>query len=155
MNVFWVSMSPFSVSLNIFPYNMQGDHVTYLNVYKGFLHSGKSSQWCHKNFINYQAMVGIFCLLVTHCYEIIGSPIPNFVVSVLIWRYGPFYLGLLASGDYLYLLPGSMFIANKRSAVVVQKKVVEIREQLRKLLRRLGIVLKSCDGDTKVSSMPL
>ncbi|RWR89645.1 putative pre-mRNA-splicing factor ATP-dependent RNA helicase DEAH9 isoform X2 [Cinnamomum micranthum f. kanehirae] len=88
----------------------EGDHVTYLNVYKGFLHSGKSSQWCHKNFINYQAMVG----------------------------------------DYLYLLPGSMFIANKRSAVLVQKKVVEIREQLRKLLRRLGIVLKSCDGDTKV-----
>ncbi|XXG66746.1 hypothetical protein AAC387_Pa06g0259 [Persea americana] len=64
----------------------EGDHVTYLNVYKGFLHSGKSSQWCHKNFINYQAM----------------------------------------------------------------KKVVEIREQLHKLLRRLGIVLKSCDGDTKV-----
>ncbi|OVA11084.1 Helicase [Macleaya cordata] len=34
----------------------EGDHVTYLNVYKGFLQSGRSSQWCHKNFINYQAM---------------------------------------------------------------------------------------------------
>ncbi|KAF6155968.1 hypothetical protein GIB67_039299 [Kingdonia uniflora] len=38
----------------------EGDHVTYLNVYKGFLKSGKSSQWCHKNFINYHAMVGSF-----------------------------------------------------------------------------------------------
>lgn len=36
---------------------LQGDHVTFLNVYKGFLQSGKSSKWCHKNFINYHAMV--------------------------------------------------------------------------------------------------
>ncbi|XP_058100672.1 probable pre-mRNA-splicing factor ATP-dependent RNA helicase DEAH9 isoform X5 [Magnolia sinica] len=64
----------------------EGDHVTYLNVYKGFLHSGKSSQWCHKNFINYHAM----------------------------------------------------------------KKVVEIREQLRKLAQRLGLAIKSCEGDTQV-----
>ncbi|XP_044494914.1 probable pre-mRNA-splicing factor ATP-dependent RNA helicase DEAH9 isoform X4 [Mangifera indica] len=35
----------------------EGDHVTFLNVYKGFLQSGKSSRWCHKNFVNYQAMV--------------------------------------------------------------------------------------------------
>ncbi|KAL2931771.1 putative pre-mRNA-splicing factor ATP-dependent RNA helicase DEAH9 [Bienertia sinuspersici] len=34
----------------------QGDHVTFLNVYKGFLQSGKSSKWCHKNFVNYHAM---------------------------------------------------------------------------------------------------
>ncbi|XP_021846022.2 probable pre-mRNA-splicing factor ATP-dependent RNA helicase DEAH9 [Spinacia oleracea] len=34
----------------------EGDHVTFLNVYKGFLESGKSSKWCHKNFINYHAM---------------------------------------------------------------------------------------------------
>ncbi|XP_021766037.1 probable pre-mRNA-splicing factor ATP-dependent RNA helicase DEAH9 [Chenopodium quinoa] len=34
----------------------EGDHVTFLNVYKGFLQSGKSSKWCHKNFINYHAM---------------------------------------------------------------------------------------------------
>ncbi|KAI3928200.1 hypothetical protein MKW98_023801 [Papaver atlanticum] len=34
----------------------EGDHVTYLNVYKAYLQSGKSPQWCHKNFINYQAM---------------------------------------------------------------------------------------------------
>ncbi|KAJ8761085.1 hypothetical protein K2173_000764 [Erythroxylum novogranatense] len=34
----------------------EGDHVTFLNVYQGFLESGKSSQWCHKNFVNYHAM---------------------------------------------------------------------------------------------------
>ncbi|KAI4296862.1 hypothetical protein L6164_036782 [Bauhinia variegata] len=34
----------------------EGDHVTFLNIYKGFLQSGKSSQWCHKNFINYHSM---------------------------------------------------------------------------------------------------
>ncbi|KAK1285300.1 putative pre-mRNA-splicing factor ATP-dependent RNA helicase [Acorus calamus] len=64
----------------------EGDHITYLNVYQGFLRSGKSTQWCHKNFINYQAM----------------------------------------------------------------KKVAEIREQLRKLMKQLGINLKSCDKDTQV-----
>ncbi|XP_020527985.1 probable pre-mRNA-splicing factor ATP-dependent RNA helicase DEAH9 isoform X3 [Amborella trichopoda] len=64
----------------------EGDHITYLNVYKGFLLSGKSSQWCHKNLINYQAM----------------------------------------------------------------KKVLEIREQLHKLVQRLGLVLKSCGQDTQV-----
>ncbi|KDO77783.1 hypothetical protein CISIN_1g005436mg [Citrus sinensis] len=35
----------------------EGDHVTFLNIYKGFLQSCKSSHWCHKNFINYHAMV--------------------------------------------------------------------------------------------------
>ncbi|KAK6932640.1 LOW QUALITY PROTEIN: Helicase-associated domain [Dillenia turbinata] len=64
----------------------EGDHVTYLNVYKGFLQSGKSSQWCHRNFINYHAM----------------------------------------------------------------KKVMETREQLRRISLRLGIVLKSCDRDMEV-----
>ncbi|XP_022955010.1 probable pre-mRNA-splicing factor ATP-dependent RNA helicase DEAH9 isoform X1 [Cucurbita moschata] len=64
----------------------EGDHVTFLNVYKGFLQSNKSSQWCHKNFINYQAM----------------------------------------------------------------KKVMEVREQLRRIAQRLGIVLKSCERDTTV-----
>ncbi|XP_050287198.1 probable pre-mRNA-splicing factor ATP-dependent RNA helicase DEAH9 isoform X1 [Quercus robur] len=63
----------------------EGDHVTFLNVYKGFLQSGKSSQWCHKNHVNYQAM----------------------------------------------------------------KKVIEIRGQLRRIAQRLGIVLKSCEGDMK------
>ncbi|RVW29662.1 putative pre-mRNA-splicing factor ATP-dependent RNA helicase DEAH9 [Vitis vinifera] len=65
---------------------MQGDHVTYLSVYKGFIQSGKSSQWCYKNFINYHAM----------------------------------------------------------------KKVIEIREQLRRIAQRLGIVLKSCERDMEV-----
>ncbi|XP_020595879.1 probable pre-mRNA-splicing factor ATP-dependent RNA helicase DEAH9 isoform X3 [Phalaenopsis equestris] len=35
----------------------EGDHVTHLNVYKGFLQSGKNSQWCYKNYINYHAML--------------------------------------------------------------------------------------------------
>ncbi|KAG6641342.1 probable pre-mRNA-splicing factor ATP-dependent RNA helicase DEAH9 isoform X2 [Carya illinoinensis] len=64
----------------------EGDHVTFLNVYKGFLQSGKSSQWCHKNHVNYHAV----------------------------------------------------------------KKVVEIREQLRRIAQRLGIVLKSCERDMQV-----
>ncbi|EOY28094.1 ATP-dependent RNA helicase DDX35 isoform 7, partial [Theobroma cacao] len=63
-----------------------GDHVTFLNIYKGFLQSGKSSQWCHRNFINYHAM----------------------------------------------------------------KKVMEIREQLKRIALRLGIVLKSCERDTQL-----
>ncbi|XP_007025470.2 PREDICTED: probable pre-mRNA-splicing factor ATP-dependent RNA helicase DEAH9 isoform X3 [Theobroma cacao] len=64
----------------------EGDHVTFLNIYKGFLQSGKSSQWCHRNFINYHAM----------------------------------------------------------------KKVMEIREQLKRIALRLGIVLKSCERDTQL-----
>lgn len=34
----------------------EGDHITYLNVYEGYLQSKKSAQWCHRNLINYQAM---------------------------------------------------------------------------------------------------
>ncbi|GAV78777.1 Helicase_C domain-containing protein/HA2 domain-containing protein/OB_NTP_bind domain-containing protein [Cephalotus follicularis] len=34
----------------------EGDHVTFLNVYKGFLQSGKSSKWCYTNCVNYHAM---------------------------------------------------------------------------------------------------
>ncbi|KAF7803364.1 putative pre-mRNA-splicing factor ATP-dependent RNA helicase DEAH9 [Senna tora] len=64
----------------------EGDHVTFLNVYKGFLQSGKSAQWCHKNHVNYQAM----------------------------------------------------------------KKVLEVREQLKRIAQRIGIVLKSCEGDIQV-----
>ncbi|XP_017646845.1 probable pre-mRNA-splicing factor ATP-dependent RNA helicase DEAH9 isoform X3 [Gossypium arboreum] len=64
----------------------EGDHVTFLNIYKGFLQSGKSSKWCHKNFINYHAM----------------------------------------------------------------KKVMEIRELLRRIVLRLGIVLKSCETDMQL-----
>ncbi|KAI7749229.1 hypothetical protein M8C21_030873, partial [Ambrosia artemisiifolia] len=64
----------------------EGDHVTFLNVYKGFLQSNKSSKWCHKNFINYHAM----------------------------------------------------------------KKVLEVREQLRRIAQRLGLALKSCENDTQV-----
>ncbi|XP_015943066.1 probable pre-mRNA-splicing factor ATP-dependent RNA helicase DEAH9 [Arachis duranensis] len=63
-----------------------GDHVTFLNVYKGFLQSGKSSQWCHKNYVNYHAM----------------------------------------------------------------RKVLEVREQLKRIAQRIGIVLKSCESDMQV-----
>ncbi|MED6145590.1 ATPdependent RNA helicase [Stylosanthes scabra] len=64
----------------------EGDHVTFLNVYKGFLQSGKSSQWCHKNYVNYHAM----------------------------------------------------------------RKVLEVREQLKRIAQRIGIVLKSCERDMQV-----
>ncbi|CAK8530640.1 unnamed protein product [Lathyrus sativus] len=64
----------------------EGDHVTFLNVYKGFHLSRKSSQWCHKHFVNYHAM----------------------------------------------------------------KKVVEVREQLKRIAQRIGLVLKSCDSDMQV-----
>ncbi|CAJ2658903.1 unnamed protein product [Trifolium pratense] len=62
----------------------EGDHVTFLNVYKGFHQSRKSSQWCHKNFVNYHAMV------------------------------------------------------------------VEVREQLKRVAQRIGLVLKSCESDMQV-----
>ncbi|KAK2966058.1 hypothetical protein RJ640_029990 [Escallonia rubra] len=64
----------------------EGDHVTFLNIYRGFIQSDKSPKWCHKNFINYQAM----------------------------------------------------------------KKVIEVREQLRRIAQRLGIALKSSGSDTQV-----
>ncbi|XVF40393.1 hypothetical protein PTKIN_Ptkin01aG0109800 [Pterospermum kingtungense] len=64
----------------------EGDHVTFLNIYKGFLQSGKSSKWCHNNFINYHAI----------------------------------------------------------------KKVMEIREQLKRIALRLGIVLRSCERDMQL-----
>ncbi|XP_047969918.1 probable pre-mRNA-splicing factor ATP-dependent RNA helicase DEAH9 [Salvia hispanica] len=34
----------------------EGDHVTFLNVYRGYVESNKSSSWCHRNHINYHAM---------------------------------------------------------------------------------------------------
>ncbi|PWA79926.1 RNA helicase family protein [Artemisia annua] len=61
----------------------EGDHVTFLNVYKGFLQSNRSSKWCHQNSINYHAM----------------------------------------------------------------KKVIEVRQQLRRVAQRLGLALKSCEND--------
>ncbi|GAB2298615.1 ATPdependent RNA helicase [Dionaea muscipula] len=64
----------------------EGDHVTFLNVYQGFLRSGKSSKWCHKNYLNYHAM----------------------------------------------------------------KKVIEVREQLKRIMLRLGIPVKSCERDMEV-----
>ncbi|KAL5151115.1 putative pre-mRNA-splicing factor ATP-dependent RNA helicase DEAH9 [Glycine soja] len=66
--------------------SVQGDHVTFLNVYKGFHQSGKSSQWCHKNYVNYHAM----------------------------------------------------------------RKVLEVREQLKRIAKRIGLVLKSCESDMQV-----
>ncbi|WVY95022.1 hypothetical protein V8G54_034110 [Vigna mungo] len=66
----------------------EGDHVTFLNVYKGFHQSGKSSQWCHKNYVNYHAM----------------------------------------------------------------RKVLEVREQLKRIAKRIGLVLKSCESDMQAYS---
>lgn len=34
--------------------------------------------------------------------------------------------------------------------ILLQKKVIEIREQLRRIAQRLGIVLKSCERDMEV-----
>ncbi|XP_027354471.1 probable pre-mRNA-splicing factor ATP-dependent RNA helicase DEAH9 isoform X3 [Abrus precatorius] len=53
---------------------------------EGFLQSGKSSQWCHKNYVNYHAM----------------------------------------------------------------RKVLEVREQLKRTAQRIGLVLKSCESDMQV-----
>ncbi|CAN6482719.1 unnamed protein product [Victoria cruziana] len=64
----------------------EGDHVSFLNIYQGFIQSGKSSQWCYKNFVNYNSM----------------------------------------------------------------KKVLDVREQLIRLVKRLGLVIQSCEKDTQV-----
>lgn len=37
----------------------QGDFITYLNLYEGFLRSNKSGKWCHNNFVNYRAMMRV------------------------------------------------------------------------------------------------
>ncbi|CAM6115361.1 unnamed protein product [Calypogeia fissa] len=34
----------------------EGDHISYLNVFEGFQKAKRPPQWCHQNFINYQAM---------------------------------------------------------------------------------------------------
>lgn len=34
----------------------EGDHLTLLNVYNGFISHGQSSSWCHDRFINYKSM---------------------------------------------------------------------------------------------------
>lgn len=56
---------------------LQGDHVTFLNVYKGFIQSDKSSKWCHKIFINYHAMV---------------SPYPTSVEAIRVFYFFLFFL---------------------------------------------------------------
>lgn len=35
---------------------LEGDHLTYLNAYNAFVKHNASSQFCHKHFLNYQAM---------------------------------------------------------------------------------------------------
>lgn len=35
---------------------LEGDHLTLINVYRAFLSYNKSSQWCHKHFLNYKAL---------------------------------------------------------------------------------------------------
>eukprot|EP01135_Chromosphaera_perkinsii_P008563 Nk52_evm5s1401 gene=Nk52_evmTU5s1401 len=34
----------------------EGDHLTYLNVYRAFIKNGKSSKWCLENFLNYNSL---------------------------------------------------------------------------------------------------
>lgn len=46
------------------------------------------------------------------------------------------------------LSPTSLILS---SLIGLQKKVVEIREQLRRIAQRIGIALKSCEGDMLVS----
>jgi len=40
---------------------LQGDFVTFLNVYEGHRKSNFSSHWCHKNGLNAQALVSPPC----------------------------------------------------------------------------------------------
>jgi len=35
----------------------EGDHLTLLNVFNGYMNSGQSSSWCHDNLINYKSLV--------------------------------------------------------------------------------------------------
>jgi ATP-dependent RNA helicase DDX35 len=35
----------------------EGDHITYFNVYQGFIRSKKSSNWCNSHYLNYQSLV--------------------------------------------------------------------------------------------------
>lgn len=55
--------------------SIQGDHVTFLNVYKGFIESKRPQQWCYKNFLNYQSMVCIITeMAISPCF-----PLPIFL----------------------------------------------------------------------------
>ncbi|KAK6149987.1 hypothetical protein DH2020_017512 [Rehmannia glutinosa] len=94
----------------------EGDHVTFLNVHKGFIQSSKSSNWCHKNHVNYHAMVNI--------------------LNIYSFGFSSFQS---ACGLDIHL-------------VSLQKKVDEIRQQLRRIAQRLGIALKSCEGDMQAFS---
>ena len=49
------------------------------------------------------------------------------------------------------MLCGCGFVYVDIGLNAVQKKVIEIRGQLRRIAQRLGIVLKSCEGDMKVT----
>jgi len=34
----------------------EGDHLTFINIYRAFLRNNKNSQWCYENFLNYKAL---------------------------------------------------------------------------------------------------
>lgn len=106
----------------------QGDHVTFLNIYKGFHQSGKSSQWCYKNFLNHQALVCAHCIeTIFHTWDC--ALIQCFLFTLL----------------HLHIL-----IWRKSSPFLLQKKVIDIREQLVRIIKRFGIPLTSCDRDMEV-----
>lgn len=129
------SFSQFAVLFN-FSTALQGDHVTFLNVYKGFLKSGKSSQWCHKNYVNYHAMV-------SNIYWMSGFSlnlawIVKFIISELSLRYyhlGNFviYIFLLSLIFMIFLTIAEKSYWNQRTT---QKNSTEIRHCLKIMWNR-------------------
>ena len=38
-------------------YNKEGDHITFIEVYKEWVKNGSSQQWCYDHYINYRSLV--------------------------------------------------------------------------------------------------
>ena len=55
-NIFTGSNKSAEIEKNKFAVE-EGDHITYYNVYQGFIRSKKSSHWCGLHFLNYQSLV--------------------------------------------------------------------------------------------------
>lgn len=54
-NIFTGSNKSAEVEKNKFAVE-EGDHITYYNVYQGFIRSKKSSHWCNLHYLNYQSL---------------------------------------------------------------------------------------------------
>ena len=61
------------VSLSSLMY--QGDHISYLNIFEAYLRAQKSPQWCHKNLINYQAIVSTYFVVWIDYFRFSYSPV--------------------------------------------------------------------------------